>query len=84
MTLAVPTIHLNGTSRQELLDQLSDAVLALERAIGKLQLAHPNARDYYPQGNEAFNVARDQHFDRIERICKVRDELVFIAEALPT
>jgi hypothetical protein len=81
MTLAIPTIHLNGTSRQELIDQLSDAAHALEQAIEQVCKAAPNSRDYYPQGNAAFGPAQDQHYDRIDRIRKVRDELIFIAEA---
>jgi hypothetical protein len=57
-TLAVPTIHLNGTSRESLMEDLLGAYHALTEAIAALGRACPNGRDYYPQGNDALSGRR--------------------------
>jgi hypothetical protein len=59
--VAVPTVHLNGTSRAELERQLEAAATAVRDAIVTVGGAAPNARDYYPQGDDAFRVAARQH-----------------------
>lgn len=81
--LAVPTVHLNGTSKDQLLAQLCDAGDALRSAITALANASPNARDYYPQGNSACRLAADQHASRMQRLESVLDELTEIQCALP-
>lgn len=53
----LPTIHLNGTSPESLLFEATQAREALSRAVDAIQGAHPNARDYYPQGVEAASKA---------------------------
>lgn len=52
--MMIPTLHLNGTSRTELIKQLTDAGHALALAIDALGNASPHGRDYYPQGPDAF------------------------------
>lgn len=42
-----PTVHLNGTSGEALLEQITDASNAISTAIDGLANASPNARDYY-------------------------------------
>lgn len=74
----VPTIHLNGTSRKEIEQQLEVATGAIGDAITALQRAAPNARDYYPQGDGAFTVAQDQHTARLRALQAVSDELGMI------
>ncbi len=56
-----PTIHLNGSSPQHLLDQLIEARRSVREATDALVASAPNARDYYPQGPEAFTAARKAH-----------------------
>lgn len=73
-----PTIHLNGTSRNALADQLRDAAYALADAIGALAKAAPHGRDYYVQGAEAINEAIDEHNARLEKLRSVYAELVEI------
>ncbi len=80
--MQIPTIHLNGTSRERLLEALSDAnnaLLAAEEAVARTA---PNARDYHPQGPEAFRAAAQEHFARMQKIEEVRRELAIIAEAI--
>lgn len=82
MNLAIPTIHLNGTSRETLIEQLCDAVHALHEAGRKLAAAAPNGRDYYPAGAGAINVAMDQHEARMKKLREIIAELEAIAEAI--
>ena len=80
--LAVPLVHLNGTSRAELLEGYSDAVRALHHAGRALAKAAPNARDYYPLGPGAFAKAADQHEARMAKLREVINELEAVAMAI--
>ena len=80
--LATPTVHMNGTSRDALLDQLFDAINAIHEAGKKLARACPNGRDYYTQGAAALNEALLQHEGRMAKLKSVTDELKEIAEQM--
>ena len=80
--MMTPTIHMNGTSRNSLLDEINDAMRALSVALEKLALMAPNARDYYPQGEDAFGKARQEHANRLTSVRKVREELKTLAESI--
>ena len=74
-----PTIHLNGTSKQSLLDQTLDAGRAVQAAIKALENASPNGRDYYPQGADAIKLAIDEHAARVNKLKEVFDDLTTLA-----
>ncbi len=78
--LTLPTIHMNGTSPEDLLDQNIEAGRAAQDLLHALQRAAPNARDYYVIGPEAFTKARNEHRDRAKRVQSVLDELSVIME----
>jgi hypothetical protein len=80
--LAIPTVHLNGTSREELMQQLRTAIDAIDAAIDACQKAAPHGRDYYPQGSEVIQTAMTQHYHRLNRLEDVRRELQVIGEAI--
>jgi hypothetical protein len=80
--LATPTVHINGTSKQALIDQLGDAIHALHEAGRKLAAATPNARDYYVQGNDAFTTAMRQHDARMTKLREIVAELETIGDAV--
>lgn len=80
--LAVPTIHLNGTSKKALIEDLEKAVHALRAAVKAVAEASPNARDYYLQGHGAFPRATKEHASRLERVQSVEKELMTIWEAI--
>ncbi len=82
MTLAIPTVHMNGTSRDSLLEGLCEAVHALHEAGRKMAAACPNGRDHYPQGPGAINVALSQHEARLQKIREIVKEYETIAEAI--
>lgn len=75
-----PTIHLNGTSRERLAEGYAEAAGKLRAAIAALREAHPNGRDYYPQGPDAITVAQCDHEDRIARVHPVLAEIQELAE----
>ena len=79
MTVIIPRVHLNGTAKQDLLDQLKELDRALRNAEDALAKASPNARDYYVIDADAFTKARDQHVRRARLIAGIRDEIMGIA-----
>jgi hypothetical protein len=79
--MIVPTIHNNGTSREELLKQhiaVLDACHALTIALAN---ASPHGRDYYPQGDDAYRTARDAHNADRKAVADIRARWQAIAEA---
>ncbi len=80
--LTVPSVHLNGTSREELLRQVQNAGQAVWQARDALAKVSPNAQDYYPQGEQAYPAARAEHDRRARVLLGVEGELSQLAEAL--
>lgn len=80
--LETPVVHLNGTSKQGLLDQLREATRAINTAREKLHLAAPHGRDYYVRDDDAYRRAAVQHRSRDERLGSVYDELMEIVRAV--
>lgn len=74
--LEVPLIHLNGTSRESLEEQVSTAYRAILNAVKALEGMHPNGRDYYPKGAEALVRAEQQHRSRVDRLVAIKDEMM--------
>lgn len=74
-----PTIHLNGTSKQMLLDGYLAALRALKDAQEALSKIEFNARDYYVQGPDAWPAARDEMADQFGKLNEVEGYLTDIA-----
>lgn len=81
-TLTVPTVHLNGTSRKELVRALTEAHAAILEAQKKLAETAPHGRDYYVQSAYAITDAIEEHCERMKKLQDVKVELEQIAEAL--
>lgn len=75
--LAVPMVHLNGTSGQVLREQAADALRAILTAITTVQAMAPHQRDYYlqPDGDDAFRLARNQHMARLTKLSEAHGEI---------
>ena len=73
--LRAPSVHLNGTSRSALVAQYEAAAQGLRAALEGLVEASPNGRDYYVQGDGAFEEARREHYSRVDRVRAVLDEI---------
>jgi hypothetical protein len=78
----IPTIHLNGTSREELIRQLQQAVTALTEAHRALENAAPHGRDYYPQGKGAIQQAVIEHRERLMRLGDIQEEILAILDVI--
>jgi hypothetical protein len=83
MRLSLPVIHMNGTSRERLMDAIEEAYSKVGDAMSALAQTAPNGRDYYPAGPEAFERAVAEHQSRMTRLQSVREELEFIANETP-
>lgn len=70
-----PTVHLNGTSREDLRLQYLQAIALLHKARRALADCCPNGRDYYPQGPDAIETATLEHAARCLKIEEVIDEM---------
>jgi hypothetical protein len=73
--LVIPRVHLNGTSRGELLKQLVDAQDAVLAAITAVGNALPHGRDYDVINDDAIDIARSHHRTRITMLEQVLAEL---------
>lgn len=80
--MKAPTVHLNGTGRDALMEQQADVCNALAVALKVMAHAVPNARDFYVQGPDAFGVAMEEHRSRVLAVERVRAEHVAIHEAI--
>lgn len=80
--MQVPTIHLNGTSAKELVEQLINVANPLRDAIKAHAVALPNGRDYYPQGNDAIGKATTEWCHRHDNLVTALRELEDLASAI--
>ena len=76
---AIPTVHLNGTSGQDLRREYQTAHRAVKFAIDSLCEATCNGRDYYPQKAGAYSQA---YAERQAALCKLRDVESYLEEVL--
>ena len=76
-----PRVHLNGTSRDVLLEQLQNSTRKCYDALTGLNESWPNARDYYINGfpNDWDRCGREWS-SRRARILSVIEELEAIQE----
>jgi hypothetical protein len=73
--MSIPTVHLNGTSRDSLVKQrvnIIDALVGVEKAISQ---AWPHGRDFYPQGPDALSAAQQVWHERANIVGDLRYEI---------
>ena len=73
--IAAPFIHLNGTSAKALSEAYERARDALVQAHAHLSNTLPNARDYYPEHVNYYNLARTQHQERMNAVAQALADL---------
>ena len=71
-TPIVPTIHLNGTSGASLKAEYYAAYEAIDAAVEALAAATCNARDFYPQGADAYYKAREERAEAFDKLRQVQ------------
>ncbi len=81
--LTVPTVHLNGSGAANLKRDLEQAYRAVNAAHNAVAAMEVHGRDYYVQADpNAFQHARDEHIDRLQRLEGVMDELLALFQAV--
>lgn len=80
--MRTPTIHLNGTSAEALLDNVQTALRELCSAYKAIEGMAPHPRDYYLQGDCAFDNASDSHSSMLAKIKNVREEVYKVYEGI--
>ena len=87
--MMLPTIHLNGTSREELIRQNMNSALLISKAIDSMYNGRPHGRDYYPQDSilgtfrgNAYRRASAEYEARIDKLNSVYKELLALNEYL--
>lgn len=82
--MIAPTIHLNGTPSERLLDGYTAARDAITAALSAVRETAPHMRDYYvqPGGEGLWNKAVEEHRDRLSRLEVISGEFVTLAEAV--
>lgn len=73
--MILPTLNINGSSADDLIQPRRDAYDALQAAIKALQRVTPNGRDY-PGDNDACVADRDKHYARLKKINALRAEIM--------
>lgn len=82
MILQAPLIHLNGSSKARLKEDLAEAYQAIREASLKLHATAPHQRDYYPLPDGAWECARDQYLSRLKRLEEIEKELLAVRLAI--
>lgn len=68
----LPTIHLNGTSAKSLSNEYYKVYVNLDTAIDFLVDATCNARDFYPQGEAAWQQAKKEREEALDKLREVQ------------
>lgn len=80
--MMTPTIHSNGTSKQNLLQELTEAHAAVGAAIAALRQVTVHGRDYYVQGPAAYPQAREEMDRRLASLGQIADDLTEMYHAV--
>lgn len=77
-----PTLHMNGTSGQALLEQVEGVLSALRKLQEAMANATPNGRDYYVQGDGAAGEAIAEHDARRMKLCDLVVDYTALADSV--
>lgn len=80
--LVTPCVHLNGTGREALTHNARTAAQAVLDACDALSAASPNARDYYPLGDDAYPRSARAWGERMEALRALAQELMDYADTI--
>jgi hypothetical protein len=75
-----PTIHAEGTPGEELLQQATEGIAAVWRALEAMSAAAPHAYDYSPQGPNAYHDALRDYINLMDRLMSVLKDLQALAQ----
>lgn len=70
-----PTLNLNGSSREDLVQPRIVAATMIDAVVEALKAATPNGRDY-PGYSEMCRLDRDTHYARIDALRRLQADLL--------
>ncbi len=76
--ILLPTVHLNGTSKDELVNGLRAITAGLDEALRAIQDAWPHGRDYYTQSTD-LHAVHAQWAKRRADLHRIRAEFHYMA-----
>lgn len=76
--LSVPTVHMNGTGKEDLVLQMENVYQTINATIDAMCLSRPHGRDYYTQGDNALQVAQKQWEVRMDSLLKIKEDVTGI------
>lgn len=71
--MIIPTLNINGSSADDLINPRLDAIAHLKKSIEALLKVTPNGRDY--SDSALCNIDRNEHYDRIQSIHDIWNEI---------
>lgn len=74
-----PTVNINGTDRQQLLDGYMKARRALREAQEAVAEIAPHGRDYQTVAGHIYEEARSEHIERMRKLADVAFDLEQLA-----
>ena len=80
--MRAPTLHLNGSSADVLLEGYQAAVEAARQLLRSIDTLPLNPRDYYPQGATAYNEAVEDLVRLQKQTVDIGNELLKVVEAI--
>jgi hypothetical protein len=82
MKVQCPLVHLNGTAKVDLVEQVRNACHKARGFKEALSEMYPNARDYYPLGEQAYINVKSQMLDRMCALNGIISQLEAIYEGI--
>jgi hypothetical protein len=73
---------MNGTSKEQLVEQQREVILAAQELYYRLTQASPNGRDFYPAGPDAINRAIEEHRRKVRAVLEIMNEAESLAFAI--
>jgi hypothetical protein len=78
----LPSVHTNGTGKDMLMRGYKNALKAVRAAEEAMDQIEFNPRDYYPQGETAFEEAREQMRQQYAHLDSVREYLHEVVQGI--
>lgn len=77
--MQLPMVHMNGSSRSDLVAQYTAAYEAVQEALRALHKIETHGRDYYRISEDAGTTARREHAARVAAVQAVLHDLETLA-----
>lgn len=80
--MIVPIVNINGSKREDLVEQNFQVYQALDVVLQTMRRAAPNGRDFQLQSADELRAAREEFDAHAEKVRQVRDHFHGLAIAI--